>query len=51
MPVKVSKRRGKFRVVEPGGKLARNKAGTTVDGGGHKSKTTAQKQCNAINHR
>lgn len=34
MPVKVSKRGNKYRITEPSGKLARNKAGTTVDGGG-----------------
>jgi len=49
MPAKVAKKRGLFRVVEPNGRLVRNKAGTPVDGGGHKSKTAAKKQCDAIN--
>lgn len=50
MPVKVVKRGGKFRVVEAAtGKIAKNKAGTAVDGGGFSSKDKAVGQVGAIN--
>lgn len=49
MPVTVAKQGGKFRVVEPSGKVAKNTAGTSVDGGGHGSKNQAQAQARAIN--
>jgi len=49
MPAKVQKRKGKYRVVEPGGKLVRNNAGTPVDGGGHASKEKARQQASAVN--
>lgn len=49
MPAKVAKRGGKFRVVEPDGKLVRNQAGTPVDGGGHASESAAKRQARAIN--
>ena len=50
MPVTVVKRRGKWRVVETRtGRLAKNRAGTPVDGGGHRSKAAAAKQARAIN--
>jgi hypothetical protein len=51
MPAKVSKRGGKYRVVEPSGKVVRNRAGTAVDGGGHRSKAKAQAQARAINRK
>lgn len=49
MPAKVQKRKGQYRVVEPGGKLVRNNAGKPVDGGGHPSKEKARQQAAAIN--
>ena len=49
MPVTVKKQGSRFRVVEGSGKLARNRAGTPVDGGGHQSKLSARKQARAIN--
>lgn len=51
MPARVEKRDGKWRVVEPSGKLVRNRAGTPVDGGGHRRKEEAQAQARAINRR
>jgi len=50
MPAKVRKRNGKFRVVEPNGRLVKRK-GTPVDGGGHRTKQKAVKQARAINAR
>lgn len=50
MPVKVKRLAGRFRVVEAEGeKLARNSAGTPVDGGGHRSEAAARRQATAIN--
>jgi len=49
MPAKVQLRNGKYRVVEPGGKLVKNSSGAPVDGGGHASKERAQSQASAIN--
>lgn len=49
MPARVVKRGSKWRVVEPNGKLVKNKKGTAVDGGGHTSKAKAQRQANAVN--
>lgn len=50
MPVKVAKRKGKFRVIEAAtGNIAKNKAGTAIDGGGHKTMTQAVKQVGAVN--
>lgn len=49
MPVHVGRRGGKFRVLEPGGGLARNAAGTPVDGGGFSSEAHAARQARAIN--
>ena len=50
MPVKPEKRGGKYRVVEAGsGRVAKNSSGTAVDGGGHKTRDKALKQCRAIN--
>lgn len=49
MPVHVAKRDGKYRVVDPNGKIAKNKGDTAADGGGHKSKDAAAAQARAIN--
>ena len=51
MPVHVEKRHGKYRIIEPGGRLARAKhgEGRPVDGGGHKSKAKAHRQASYIN--
>lgn len=49
MPVKVAKRGDRFRVVEMDGKIAKNQAGTALDGGGKKSKAAAQRQVSAVN--
>lgn len=50
MPVKATKRGNKYRVVEAkSGKIAKNKSGTAVDGGGHSSETKAKSQARAIN--
>lgn len=52
MPVTVSKRGSKYRVVEKdGGAVAKNKAGTPVDGGGHESEQAAKRQASAMNAR
>lgn len=49
MPVTCKLRDGKYRIVEPSGKIAKNKSGTAVDGGGHTTKEQCQKQARAIN--
>jgi hypothetical protein len=49
MPVKVSKRNGKFRLVESNGRIAKNKSGTALDGGGHPSEAAAKRQQRAVN--
>ena len=50
MPVKVAKRGDKYRVVEAAsGKIAKNKGGTALDGGGHSSKAKATSQARAVN--
>jgi len=50
MPVKVQKRGTKWRVIEANsGNIAKNQAGTALDGGGHASKVAAIKQIGAIN--
>lgn len=50
MPVTTKRRGNKTRVIEKAtGRIARNKAGTPVDGGGHSSKAEAQSQARAIN--
>ncbi len=50
MPVRVRKRRGKFRLVEPNGRIARRKAGyRPIDGGGHEDKAKAQRQARKVN--
>ena len=50
MPVKTTKRGGKYRVVEAAtGRIAKNKGGTAADGGGHSSPGKARAQVGAIN--
>ena len=50
MPVVTKKRGDKYRVIEKEtGKIAKNKTGTSLDGGGHKSKAAAEKQASAVN--
>lgn len=50
MPVKVRKRNGKYRLVEPSGRLARKRPNhKPLDGGGHKSKRKAMRQAAKVN--
>lgn len=50
MPVTVRKVKGKWRVVEADtGRIAKNRAGTAVDGGGHESREQAIEQARAVN--
>jgi hypothetical protein len=50
MPLTVRKRGNKYRVVEKEtGHIAKNKAGTAIDGGGKPSKASAMKQAQAVN--
>ena len=50
MPVTVVRKDGKYRVVEAAtGKVAKNAAGTAIDGGGHAMRANAVKQVRAIN--
>ncbi len=50
MPATVAQKGSKYRVVEASsGELVRNAEGTPVDGGGHSTKTAAEKQAAAIN--
>jgi len=49
MPVHTEKRNGKWRVIEPSGRIAKTPNGKPKDGGGHYFRTKAVKQCRAIN--
>ena len=49
MPVKVRKVRGKYRIVEGDGKVAKTRAGNARDAGGHSVKNKADAQARAIN--
>ena len=50
MPVITRFIKDKYRVVESEtGKIAKNKAGTALDGGGHTLRKDAQAQARAIN--
>lgn len=49
MPVKVSKRGRKYRLVESSGRIATTHNGRARDGGGHRSKDRADRQARAIN--
>ena len=52
MPVSALQRGNRVRVVETAtGRIARNKSGTPVDGGGHSTKAEASRQVRAINSR
>ncbi len=44
MPVSVKKIGKKYRLVEPGGKIAKTSGGNPRDGGGHSSKEKAERQ-------
>lgn len=48
MPAMVRKRDGKYRLVEPNGRLVKRN-GTPVDGGGHTTLKKAMRQLRAIN--
>lgn len=48
MPYHVAKRDGKYRVVKQDGSIAKNSAGTALDGGGHSTRQQAEKQISAI---
>lgn len=48
MPYKVLKRNGKYRLIDQDGKIAKNKSGTAIDGGGKKTKASVEKQARAI---
>lgn len=49
MPVSLQRVRGKYRLMEPGGGIAKNKHGTPIDGGGHISRVKALAQLRAVN--
>jgi hypothetical protein len=50
MPVKVKKRRGKYRVVEANtDRIAKTDKGNARDGGGHRTKLKADAQARALN--
>ena len=49
MPVRVIKRREKWRLVEPDGKIAKTPKGTARDGGGHTDVAKVKSQARAIN--
>ena len=49
MPVKVRKVKGKFRVVEPDGRIAKGSRGHARDGGGHVDRAKALRQAGYIN--
>lgn len=51
MPAKVVKRKNRYRLIEPSGRLVRNRRGTPVDGGGHGSQAKAKRQARAVNRR
>ena len=49
MPTHVERRNGRYRIVEPSGRIAKGSKGHARDGGGHASKAKAQRQNRAIN--
>jgi hypothetical protein len=50
MPATVKRVGSKWRVVEAGtGKVVKNRSGTAVDAGGHRSREAALRQARAIN--
>ncbi len=48
MPVRVIKRKEKWRLIEPDGKIAKTPKGTARDGGGHTDVAKAKSQARAI---
>jgi hypothetical protein len=51
MPATIKYQKNKWRVVEKDGELVKNKDGTPVDGGGHRSGVKAKAQARAINYK
>ena len=49
MPVSVKRLRGKYRLVESSGRIAKTHKGHARDGGGHATKQKAMRQQRAIN--
>jgi hypothetical protein len=49
MPVHTGKRNGKWRILEGDGSISTTSSGKPKDGGGHRSKTKADRQARAIN--
>lgn len=50
MPVKVRKRQGKYRLVEPSGRIARRDPKyKPMDGGGHTDRAKALRQAEKVN--
>ena len=49
MPVKVALRKGKYRLVEPSGRIAKTHLGHAMDGGGSKSRAKRDRQAAHIN--
>jgi hypothetical protein len=50
MPLRAARKGDKYRIVETEtGRIAKNKAGTAIDGGGFKSRSRAVKQAQAVN--
>ncbi|MCK9154554.1 MAG: hypothetical protein M0P12_00420 [Paludibacteraceae bacterium] len=49
MPVRTEEKGGKWRVVETDGSIAKNNAGTAIDGGGHDTEAEAVAQVQAVN--
>ncbi len=48
MPYKIAKRGKKFRILDQNGRIAKNRAGTAMDGGGHNTERGAKRQVNAV---
>lgn len=48
MPYKVKLRNGKYRLCDESGRIAKNKSGTALDGGGKRRKESVEKQVRAI---
>ncbi len=48
MPYKVAKRGDKYRILDQNGRIAKNRGGTAMDGGGHKTPRAAERQVNAV---
>lgn len=48
MPYKVRKRGDKYRLIDENNRIAKNAAGTAIDGGGNADKGRVQSQAKAI---